>query len=327
MHRITKKISENIVSLSVNAIIVILILLGGLFAYNKLWGYHIRARFVNLAPLASNLSVYCKGKRIGQTNGITLNRDYKFSTLKILLFPQKLTLPANTTARIKKLDSGKNYVELVLPETPSKKYLANGGTIEGSTDMDMDALIAAIGNAADVDTMVDDFSKMLTNMKDASNEIGQFFLLFSSVLDENRESLKLTTKNAAKASDNLNQTTAKFNNSINEEKIKNTVDNIDKSSSSIKDTTDRIKESSDTIKEATQNAKEITENVNKATKNIDQTMSNVDATVCDAKAITSNVKDITGGIKELLCKRFAGLKIFFGKPMSGRYCDNCCKKR
>ena len=319
MGKTEQKISWDIVSVSTALVIIVLLAIVGFGLYHEFFGYRIRARFTELAPLGANLPVYCKGKKIGRTRGVTLNKDYKFSTLKILLFPQKLALPTNSIATIKKTDCDEKYIEIIYPQTPSKEFLKDGNTIEGKTDWDLDTLIAKIGEVGDWDTMVKDFEKTLKNMKDASNEIGQFFFLFSAVLEDNKANIKQATKNAASTTENLDSVSLKLNNSIKEENLKTSVANFDKSSQNIKDSSERIKE-------ASENVKEITEKVETTTNKFDKTMTKIDTSVDDANEITAKVKDITSGVQELLCKRFAGMKILFGKPMDCDCCGNKCPK-
>lgn len=309
-------IPSKYISKLLNLLVLILILVGGFWLYYNLFGYHIRVRFEKLVPLAHHIPVYCKGKKIGETRGVTLNRDYKFSTLKILLFPQRLSLPENTMARIKKFDDDKDYIEMVYPTVPSKAFLKSGDTVIGKIDLDKNSLIAAIGDAEDVAKIVDKFSDMLADIDEASQELTQFFILFSGVLEDNRANIKQVVKNAAAATSNMDEISTKFNNSIKEDSLKNTISNIDKSSGNIKDSSADFKESAKNINEVSKKAKEITNNVNNATKNIDTTVAIINATVCDAKVITSNVKCITCVIKEALRKRFAGVRILFGKPLN-----------
>ena len=84
--------------------------------------------------------------------------------------------------------------------------------------------------------------------------------------------------------------------------------------------------SSTNIRVATENIKNITSDIKNATKNLDKTVAKIDCTISETKAIASNVKIITGGFCETVSKRFAGLRIIFGKPLNKNKCLGKCSK-
>ena len=50
--------------------------------------------------------------------------------MKINFYPKDLKLPENTTAKVKKLDTGIDYIELLYPKNPSQNLMKTGEIIE-----------------------------------------------------------------------------------------------------------------------------------------------------------------------------------------------------
>jgi ABC-type transporter Mla subunit MlaD len=291
---------------------ILLILTIIFFGYKLFYGPFITAKFPKSGPLSVNMPVYYKGYHIGQTVGVKLSEDYKYSLVKIMLYPSKIKLPENVEAKAKKPDSRKDYIDLVNPEQPSIVLLKNGGIIDGQQAFDMETFLSEIADSGIIVPLLQNFSDTLVSAGETSDEIKNFFSDFRSVLQENRQNLKQASKELAQSTKSLSKLTSKFNNSITEEKLNSTTSTVDKSANN--------------ILAASENIKNITANVDCATRNIDKTVAKIDSTVSDAKAITCDVKTITSGFREVLSKRFAGLRIIFGKPVKNNKCPMRCLK-
>ena len=280
--------------------------------YERFFEYHITAKFSESGPLYVNMPVYYKGYKIGRTKEIKPSEDYKYTFVKIILYAQKPKLPEDIAAKAKKLDMKKDYIDLITPDEPSTTLLKNGGTIKGEPAFDMDAFLSDIADADVLIPLLQNFSDVLVSANKTSGEVKNFFSELRSTLKDNRQNLNQTTTDVALSAKSLAKITSRFNNSITEEKIKNTTSNVDKSSTN--------------IRMATENIKNITTNVNSATKNLDKTVAKIDCTISEVNTIATNLKVITGGFCEVLGKRFAGLRIIFGKPINNYKCSKNCTK-
>ena len=282
-------------------IFLILVLFLAFWLYEVFFGYFIIVKFSESSPLHMNTPVYYKGYKIGQIKKISPSKDYKSTLVKILLYPKEPKLPENIVAKAKKPNSRKDYIDLLTPDQPSDKILKKWGTIEGEQAFDLEAFLSDIADSGIVVPLMQNFSDTLVSANKTSVEIKNFFSDSRLILKDNRQNLKQTTKDLSKMSKSLTQVTSRLNKSITEGKLDNTTTNVDKSSAN--------------ILEATENIKKITTNVDNATKNLDKTMCKIDSTLSKTDIIASNVKTITSGLCEVLHKRFAGLRIIFGKPM------------
>lgn len=263
----------------------------------------ITAQFSDLGPLYKKMPVYYKGYKIGTTKKIEPSKDYKSTLVTILLYPKDLKLPENVTAKVKKLDTGIDYIALEYPKKPSDKNLKTGSVIHGETAMDIQSFMSAQADSGVLGAITENMSQTLTSISQTSQDIGDFFYALTEVVDENRPIIKQTTTSLASSAENINQMTIKINNSLSSEKLNNSTNNIE---------------------ETTKNIKDITENLNETSKNLNTTIQHIDSTVCELNAASANIKSITAGVCKLMTKRFAGVRIIFGKPMPE---DNCpCQK-
>lgn len=277
------------------ACLILIIILATFFGlYERFFAYHITVKFSESGPLYINMPVYYKGYKIGRAKEIKPDKDYKYTFVKIVLYPQNPKLPENIIAKAKKLGIKKDYIDLVVSDEPSATLLKKGDIIDGEPAFDIEGFLSDIADADIIIPLLQNFSDVSVSANKTSEEIKNFFSDLRSTLKDNRQNINKTTKN-------LSKMTSKLNNSITEEKLNNTTSNIDKSSTNIKITTENIKN--------------ITENIDCATRNLDKTVAKIDCTISETKAIASNVKVITSGFREVLGKRFAGLRIIFGRPL------------
>lgn len=289
-------------------LILILILIGIFQLYEYNFRYHITAKFAESGPLNNHMPVYYKGYKIGQTKDVKLTKDYQYTLVKMILYTNKPKLPANITAKIKKREMKNDYIELVLPDEPSSKLLKNWSIIEGEPAFDLESFLSTITNSDILNPVIDNFAQLLSSINDTSDEMGDFFTDSRKILKDNRQNLKQTTKSLSRTTKSLTEISSRLNKSITDEKLNNTTTSVEKSSAN--------------ILEATENIKNITEKADSATDNLDETIQNIDSTICETHAVASNIKKITAGLREVMGKRFAGLRIIFGKPIKNDSCPN-----
>jgi len=285
----------------------------GLFnLYEEHSSYHILVKFVKSGPLYKGMPVCFKGYEIGRTQKVTLSEDYKYTLVKIIIYPKNPKFPNDIEARVRKHDALGNYIDLVTSEDPSTTLLKNSDTITGRPIFDVGTFLSEIADSGLLIPLIQNFSDTALSLNKASKDIGNFFSDSTSILKDNRQDIKQTTKNLASTSKSFKKITSKFDSSITEDKLNNTTSSVNKSATN--------------IQAASENIKNITQSVDCATRNLDKTVAKIDSTLSNANAVASNAKVITGGFCKVLGKRFAGLRIIFGKPLNkNNCCQNCSK--
>lgn len=287
----------------VNIILILLFIAFISLGIFKLYDYsrfHIMVKFVASGPLFKNMPVCFKGYRIGRTQKVMLSEDYKYTLVKILLYPKNPKIPKDTVGVVKKHDMLGNYIDLIAAEKHSAAILQNGDIISGRPIFDIGTFLAKIDDSDILIPLLKNYSNTALNISKTSTNIDNFFTDSRSVLKDNRQNLKHTTES-------LNKITGNFSVSFDKDKIRKTASSVEKSAAN--------------IQAATESAKNVVQNVDYATRNLDKTMEKVDSTLCEAHAVATNARVITGGFREVLAKRFAGLRIIFGKPLNENKCS------
>lgn len=290
--------------------------------YELFFANFIYAKFTDLGPLSKKMPVYFRGYKIGKIRKIRPSDDYTYTIVRIRIFAKNLKLPINTIAQVKKRDRKKNYIELVYPDSPSIVNLKRGDEIEGRAAFDFKEYFTSQVDSGVLDKITGNTSNAIASVERTSDEIQGLIADFRAILKENKPNIKSTTDNAVLITENaaimidflglmskdLSEIAHKLNLSIKEDKIDGTMSNITSASDNIVATTKNIKD-------ASKNVVDITKNVEIASAKLENTVSKIDATIDGAHTVMSNVSAITCGFRKLLSKRFAGLKLFFGKPM------------
>ncbi len=298
-------------SIIIISTIILLMLSYSIIKYynaNYNFSMFIVAKFTELGPIYKSMPVYYKGYKIGKTRNIIPSKDYKYTLVDIILYPSDLKLPENIKAKVQKLDSGGNYIDLIYPDSPSEKQLKNGGEVVGETAKDLDSFIAAQADSGALTAISSDLNKALVSLDEAAQSMSYFFDQLGMLVEENRPNILKATSSTAQTTENVKELTVKINKEVSREKVASTVSNVNSSSANIEG--------------ATKNLEKMTDNLNKATKDLDKTMNKIDCITQDAKAVSSHIRFITGGLKELMKKKFAGWRLIFGRPVEDS-CTQC----
>lgn len=306
------KITFKHVSIILIPLFTVLVVAGIFYLYNVRSRYYLIAKFSTSGPLYKNMPVYYRGYNIGRTEKISPSNDYKYTFAKIVFYPKEPELPEYLVAKVKNHNVRKEYIDLINQDESSMALLKSGSTIKGEAAFDFDVFLSDIADADIIVPFLQTFSDALKSFHKTSDEIGSLAADSRFILKDNRQNLKQTTKDLSVTSKSLVKLTSKFNNSISEDKLNNTTSNIDKSSAN--------------ILSATESVKNITQRMDCTTRNIDKTMDKLDSTMCEADKIASNVRVITCCLKETLCKRFAGIRLIFGRPLEDYKCQKCCPR-
>lgn len=287
------------------SLFIILASLGAFNLYEDHFRYHINVKFLESGPLFKGMPVCFKGYQIGRTQKVTLSEDYKYTLVKIVIYPKNPKFPKDMTGVVRKHDMLGNYIDLVVSKEPSARLLKNGDIINGKSVFDIGTFLAKIDDSDILIPLLQNYSNTALNISKTSTKIDDFFSDSRSILKDNRQNLKRTTES-------LNKITLNFNTSFSKNKLNNTTSSLEKSATN--------------IESATESVKNIVQSVDCATKNLDKTMERIDSTLCEAHAVASNANVITSGFREVMCKKFAGLRIIFGKPLNKNKCLKNCSK-
>ena len=280
-----------------------LIIIAGLgFYIYKLTTYtYVTAKFQELRPIHEKLPVYYKGLIVGKAREHRHSSDYNHTLISLVLYPKNLMLPENTTVLLKKEkhhDKEHDFLELVYPKEPSNIMISNGAVLEGKATVDVEEFMKN-QNPDDLEAIKHNLAQSSENLNNALIGLSIVFESVNDILKENQKNLYATTGNLSKATANLNNMTAKFDKSIQQKKLENTINNIETSS---------------------KNLESMSANLTGTTTNVNGVMPSVEATMCQVQGLAANANAISCGVRKTLRKRFGGLRLLFGKVI-----DECDK--
>ena len=275
---------------------------------------YLTVEFNDARPVRNKIPVYYKGYRIGKVEKIKPNDNFQSTLVTIVLYPKNLKLPENTTALLTKEKRERkeiDFINLIYPEKPSSISLKNGDRINGFMTVDIENYFSSKALTGELDALTNNANSLMESLKLTSDALTEFLNVLTDTVDENRPSIKIMTNNLAQMSNSFRIFALKMNNSINENQLKNTFSNVDKTSSSIVETG--------------KNIEGITKNIDSITGDISSQGAEISSSIANAEIITQNLADITGGIKNTMSKNFGGLRLIFGKPINARKCKRTCR--
>ena len=282
---------------------------GFTFVVHNLFNMHITAVFEDLEPFPKNLNVYYKGFKLGRTVRVHPSKDFTNTHVEMILNAKDLSLPDNTTAKMKTKNK-KDYIELEYPTAPSITYLKNHSMIYGKKSLNIGDYIDKQAEAGGLDEIKENLNNTVASAGDTLDALTELFGTANDILKDLRPSLKITGENLATTSQNLAETSAELNQSVRPKRLHNSLANIEQ-------TTKNIERTTKNLEQASQNISNVTAHVNNNTITImDCVIANSNTIIDNINKILANTNDIVNGFKVTLSKRFGGMKIMFGKPIS-----------
>lgn len=282
---------------------------GFTFVVHNLFNMHITAVFEDLEPFPQNLNVYYKGFKLGRTVRVHPSKDFTNTHVEMILNAKDLSLPDNTTAKMKTKNK-KDYIELEYPTAPSITYLKNHSMIYGKKSLNIGDYIDKQAEAGGLDEIKENLNNTVASAGDTLDALTELFGTANDILKDLRPSLKITGENLATISQNLAETSAELNQSVRPKRLHNSFANIEQ-------TTKNIERTTKNLEQASQNISNVTAHVNNNTITImDCVIANSNTIIDNINKILANTNDIVNGFKVTLSKRFGGMKIMFGKPIS-----------
>lgn len=274
---------------------------------------YIIAEFNESGPLHKNMPVYFKGYKIGKVANVELDKEYKNTIVKIVLYPKEPRLSKDIIAKVKTHDILRmDYIELKIPEEASDELLQKGDAIEGEGAFDMSSLLSEIADAKIIVPLLESAIEASESITNATTQAGNSFSEITSILKENKNNIKTTTKELASTTKSLNQMSSNLNISLTKTVLSNSTKNIDQSTSNILKTSENIKN--------------ISENIDKATKDIDKTIEKIDCAISQTSSTVGNLNVIANGFRKTFSKSFGGLRVIFGKSIKyNNFAKNYCR--
>lgn len=251
------------------------------FLYREINSFYITAMFKDLRPFHGNIPVYYKGIKIGRAKDLRPSNSYEHSLLRIQIYGRKHKIPDNVKVYLKKEIRGKrhcDYLELVMPESPSGTYIKENSWIEGKCSVDIEHFLRN-QDPDDIENLRANIVQASENLNSTLESIAGLFGMGQDILAENRPTIRKSVSNVETA-------TNKINNVISEEQLSTTFTNIENT---------------------TAKTYSITENFS------DTGMSGINGIITKTNCILDDTNCITQGVRKTMSKRFGGLRLMFGK--------------
>lgn len=272
----------------------------------------VKAEFEELPPLPNKIELFYKGLKVGNVSKKQFDKEGKNILLYLDIYEKNLNLPSNTFVRIKKSKSEgkpKIHIQFVYPEKSVKKRLANNMTIKGKTMKDLDYYLDKYGDESAIEGVVGNFSGTMNNANATVEEIKKIAELVNAIVGENRENIKISVANTAATTENLKNASKGLSNILNDPSIQSTFGNFNSAAENLNTITARKK-----ILSSIDNIEATTKNIREATNGLKNTVIKADAAIEEADNAFKSVNSVAKSTCTVLNKRFAFLRLMFGKP-------------
>ena len=275
--------------------IAVLISIAGIwYGIYRLNNLKVTAVFDELEPFPHNINVYYKGFRLGRSTRIYPSKDFTQTYVDMNLHMDNFSLPDNITAKVKTKNK-RDYIELIYPDMPSVRYLKNHDKIKGAKGVNFASFIQDQADSGGLDDLSENLSETVEDAGETMKALTDLFHTANDILVDLRPSLKESGENLALASRNLASISIELNNSTGQKRLDNTFSNIEL---------------------ITKNLELTTANTALLTKRADsETVALLNCLISNANKMVLNINDIIKGFKVTLSKRFAGMRLIFGKPL------------
>lgn len=274
---------------------------GFILFFHSFNNLHVTAIFEELEPFPRNLNLYYKGFKIGRSLRVYPSKDFTNTHVDLLIHVNDLSLPDNITAKVKTKNK-RDYIELIYPDAPSVTYLKNHSIIKGERGMNFASFIQDQADSGGLDNLTDNLSVTVASAGQTMEALTDLFHTANDILKDVQPNLKESSENLAATTRNLASVTGELNRSAKPEILDNTFSNIELITKNLEVTT------SNTASLTKRTDKETIELTNCVMKNLNVVVRNLNQVVL-------NINDIVKGFKVTLSKRFAGMRLVFGKPL------------
>lgn len=289
---------------------IVLIILGLIFFGTISATYfnhtYIKAEFKKMDPMPSRMGVYYKGYKLGSTSKVKISKDFKTTYLYITLNQGGLQLPKNISVEIKNYDEDTKYVDIIYPRRPMLKYIKSGDIIKGKSTIAINGISET--NQMHLDNLSEKGETLLSSATRTTDSLTEMFDLITDILSENRANilasstrLKYSMENLQNTTANLKDMSAKINDGITKQNIKNSTANLELITSNFANSSKEFIS--------------ITGNFNKTSSDFSVLVPKLSTLIDAVQLVVCNINDIIVGVKKTLQQKFGGARLLFGKPM------------
>lgn len=289
----------------------ILGIIGFLFFIHNIYNLRVTAIFEDMEPFPRNLNVYYKGFKLGRSIRVHPSKDFTTTQVDMVLKAKDLSLPDNITAKVKTKNK-KDYIELEYPDAPSITDLKNHDFIQGKKGLDIAGYIDKQAEGGGLDEIKDNLNKTVESASGTLDAITELVNTGNEILKDLRPSLKETGENLACMSKNLADVTSELNRSAKPQRLNNTFANIEQTTKNIERTTKNLEQASVNVANISAHTQ------NETISLVDCVIANTNTVIKNINTVVDNTNDIVKGFQATLNKRFAGMKIMFGKPLENK---------
>ncbi len=289
----------------------ILGIIGFLFFIHNIYNLRVTAVFEDMEPFPHNLNVYYKGFKLGRSIRVHPSKDFTATQVDMVLKAKDLSLPDNITAKVKTKNK-KDYIELEYPDAPSITDLKNHDFIQGKKGLDIAGYIDKQAEGGGLDEIKDNLNKTVESASGTLDAITELVNTGNEILKDLRPSLKETGENLAYMSKNLADVTSELNRSAKPQRLNNTFANIEQTTKNIERTTKNLEQASVNVANISAHTQ------NETISLVDCVIANTNTVIKNINTVVDNTNDIVKGFQATLNKRFAGMKIMFGKPLENK---------
>lgn len=278
-----------------------IILAGLLIFLHYIWGQiRVTVDFQELEPFRHSLPVYYKGFKLGHTVKVYPSPDFHTTRVDLKIRLKQLRLPANTRAMIRRKDK-KDYIELIYPDAPYLAKLRNHSLIEGTKGINFENFMQEQANNGGLDEIKENVNGTIKSAGATFNALTEMIQVMTGIMEDARPTINDTVQNVNIASKNLADASYHVQTSLQQGYINSTLENLERTSRNLVKTT--------------QNITGVTDNVNNNSINL------LNCVIKNINTVVSNVNVIVVGLGETLKKRFAGIRLIFGKAIDCSACD------
>ena len=191
--------------------------------------------------------------------------------------------------------------QLRLPANTRAMIRRNHSLIEGTKGINFENFMQEQANNGGLDEIKENVNGTIKSAGATFNALTEMIQVMTGIMEDARPTINDTVQNVNIASKNLADASYHVQTSLQQGYINSTLENLERTSRNLVKTT--------------QNITGVTDNVNNNSINL------LNCVIKNINTVVSNVNVIVVGLGETLKKRFAGIRLIFGKAIDCSACD------
>lgn len=191
--------------------------------YHEVTSMKIHARYNNIRSFSGKVPVYYKGYKVGESTKLRPSRDFKTAVVEINLRPRNIIIPANAKAKLQKrtifYKFKQDIIEIVVPKESSAYNLKHDDYIKGQNTIDVNDFLSSQDEDS-LEALTENINKTVEDLDKIIKDIDFIVVQSSRNIINMTDNLELTTANLLEVSN-------KLNNSVSEESLSESLNNIE----------------------------------------------------------------------------------------------------